>query len=61
MFWIFGPNACGVLALQSGMQPAPLASEGDVLTTGLPGKSHEISVPWADAKMDLPHKTCDLV
>ena len=61
MFWISDPNACGVLAPQSGMQPAPLASEGEVLTTGLPGKSHEVSVPWADAKMDLPHKNCDLV
>ena len=61
MCWVFGPNTRGVLAPQSGMQSAPLASEGEVLTAGLPGKPHGISVPWADAQMDLPHRNCDLV
>ena len=31
MFWIFGYEACGI-------EPAPLALEDEVLTTGLPGK-----------------------
>ena len=39
MFWIFGPEACGILAPQPGIEPAPPALEGKVLTTGLPGKS----------------------
>ena len=39
MFWIFGHKACGVLALQPGIEPAPPALEGKVLTTGLPGTS----------------------
>ena len=35
----FGQEACGVLALQPGMEPTPPALEGKVSTTGLPGKS----------------------
>ena len=35
-------EACGVSASQPGMEPAPLAFEGEVLTTGLPGKSPEL-------------------
>ena len=37
-FWIFGSEVCGILAPQPGIKPAPLALEGKVLTTGLPGK-----------------------
>ena len=33
MFWLFGPEACGI-------QPTPSALEGEVLTTGPPRKSH---------------------
>ena len=40
MFWFFGHKACGILAPQPGIRSAPLALEGKVLTTGLPGKSH---------------------
>ena len=40
VFWFFGREACGILAPQSGVEPAPPALEGEVLTTGLPGKSH---------------------
>ena len=36
----FGFKACGILAPRPGVKLAPLALEGDVLTTGLPGKSH---------------------
>ena len=39
MFWLFGPEACGFLAPQPGMEPVSIALEGEALTTGLPGKS----------------------
>ena len=39
MFWLFGGEACGILAPQSGIKPVPPALEGDDLTTGPPGKS----------------------
>ena len=39
MFLVFGHQACGILAPQLGIKPAPPALEGKVLTTGLPGKS----------------------
>ena len=39
MFWLFGLEACGILALQPGIEPAPPELEGEVLTTGPPGKS----------------------
>ena len=39
MFWFFGPEACGILAPQPGIEPAPPALEGEVLTTGPPRKS----------------------
>ena len=35
----FGPKAYGILAPSLGIEPAPLALEGEVLTTGQPGKS----------------------
>ena len=38
MFWLFGPEACGSLAPQPGMEPVSSALEGEALT-GLPGKS----------------------
>ena len=41
MFWFFGPEACGILAPRPGIEPAPPALEGEVSTTGLPGKSHK--------------------
>ena len=39
MFWFFGGEAREILAPQPGIKPAPSALEGEVLTTGLPGKS----------------------
>ena len=39
MFWFFGCEARGILALGPGIEPAPPALEGEVLTTGPPGKS----------------------
>ena len=41
MFFFLGggaTEACGILALQPGMEPNTLALEGEVLITGLPGK-----------------------
>ena len=37
----FGHKAGGILALQSGVEPAPLALEGEVLTTGPTAKSQD--------------------
>ena len=39
LFMSFGPEACGILAPQPGIKLTPSALEGEVLTTGLPGKS----------------------
>ena len=36
---VFGHETCGILATRPGIEPAPPALEGEVLTTGLPGKS----------------------
>ena len=36
---VFGPEACGILAPQPGIEPAPPELEGEALTTGLPEKS----------------------
>ena len=39
MFWFFGHKACGILAPRPEIEPTPSAPEGEVLTTGPPGKS----------------------
>ena len=39
MFWFFGHEVCGILVPRPGIEPAPSASEGEVLTTEPPGKS----------------------
>ena len=39
MFCFLGHEACEILAPHPGIEPAPPALEGEVLTTGLPGKS----------------------
>ena len=39
MFSFFSRKACRILAPWPGIEPAPPALEGEVLTTGLPGKS----------------------
>lgn len=36
MSWLFGHEACGILALQPAIELTPAALEGEVLTTGLP-------------------------
>ena len=42
MIWFFVHEACGILAPQPGMEPAPPALEGEVLATGPPGKSWDV-------------------
>ena len=42
MFWLLGPKACRILAYQPGFKPIPHALEGELLTTGLPGKSQRV-------------------
>ena len=37
IFFFFGPEACGILAPQPGIEPAPPALEDNFLTTGSPG------------------------
>ena len=49
MFWFFsflffGHEACGILALPPGIKPTPPGLEGEVLTTGPPGKSQIILI-----------------
>ena len=39
IFWVFGCEACEILAPWPGIEPASFALEGEVLTTGLLGKS----------------------
>ena len=39
MFWFFGRETCEILAPWPGIKPSPPALEGEVLTTGPPGKS----------------------
>ena len=39
MFWFFGHKTYGILVSWSGIEPAPTVQKGEVLTTGLPGKS----------------------
>ena len=39
MLWFFGREACGILLPQPGIKSTASALEGEVLTTGPPGKS----------------------
>ncbi|XP_054935708.1 threonylcarbamoyladenosine tRNA methylthiotransferase isoform X4 [Physeter macrocephalus] len=42
----FGHKARGILAPRPEIEPTPSVLEGEVLTTGLPGKSHEMFFTW---------------
>ena len=46
MFWIFDREACGILVPWPGIKPTPPVLEGEVLTTGLWGKSSEEFYKW---------------
>ena len=52
MFWFFGHTAHGILALQPGIEPAPPALEGEVLTTGQPGNEQNIKILNRDSGMN---------
>ena len=39
LFWLFGQEACRILAPRPGIEPTLPTLEGEVLTTGPPGKS----------------------
>ena len=39
MLWLTDHKACGILASQPGIEPTHPALEGEILTTGPPGKS----------------------
>ena len=54
MFWFFGRKACGILAPRPGIKPSRPALEGNVLTTGPPGKSL-LSVSWYDFALNIKH------
>ena len=43
MFWFFGREARGILAPRPGIEPVPTALEGEVLSSGPPGKSPEFA------------------
>ena len=38
MFWLFSHEACGISAPQEGIEPSLPALEGEISTTGPPGK-----------------------
>ena len=42
MFWFFVCEACGILAPKPGIEPAPPALEGEILTAGPPEKSPSV-------------------
>ena len=60
MFWFFGCKACGILAPLPGAEPAPLALEGEILTSGPAQKSLQLmslsvsSALVAQMVMNLP-------
>ena len=43
MFWVFGPKICEILASWLGIEPALPALEGEILPTGLLGKSQPLN------------------
>ena len=43
MFWFFGYEACGILALWPGIEPTPPAFEGEVLTHWMAREVPEIT------------------
>ena len=44
MFWLFGHEACGILAPWPGIKPARPALEGEISTTGPPGTSRHTQI-----------------
>ena len=56
----FGHEACGILALQPGMEPAPPALEDELLTSGPPGKSLWFSYRKSDRRDGNPRSKVNL-
>ena len=56
MFWFFGPEANGILVPQPGIEPRPPALEGEVLTTGAPGKSRGLWALDNEIAYQIPYK-----
>ena len=56
MFWFFGHQVWGILALRPGIEPAPPALEDELLTTEPPGKSPQEFLP----KILIEHVLCDI-
>ena len=46
LFWFFSHEACGILVSQPGVELALPVLEGQVLTSGLPGKAQKPYVFW---------------
>ena len=60
-FWLFSHWACGLLAPWPRIEPTPSASEGEMLTTGSPGKSLEtwrISLCNSRTRTNIPRRRC---
>ena len=57
MFWFL---ACGILALQPGMEPALPALEDEILTSGPPGKSLWFSYRKSDRRDGNPRSKVNL-
>ena len=61
VFWFLGSEACGTLAPQPGIKPAPAAFRGEFLTPGLPGKSRNCFYKKLFSKYHLTFKTLYLI
>ena len=42
-FWFCGHKACGILTSRPAIKPSPPTLEGEVVTTGPPGKSQPLN------------------
>ena len=58
MFWLFWPRGMWALSPQAGMEPASLALEGKVLTTGRPGNSLNLLWSWKAETGSLKGPRC---
>ena len=56
MLWVFGFQACEILASRPEIKPTPPALEGKVLTTGPPGTSPGCVLLISDAQVFSCHR-----
>ena len=54
MFWFIGHDACEILIPLPGTEPTCPALEGEVLTTGLPGKSLFLLFKSHSPRLEMP-------